>query len=91
VSITYHAAPDLDERVREIARLLELAHVDGRVRCVRSRGSRARWTVARCHVMPPPLKAALGIEMSRLDPGPADAPPRRSAHKAARLREPGGI
>ena len=63
MSIRYEPAPDMDAAVRRIARLLEMDHIDHRVRCVRSRGSRSRWTLARCHAMSAVFPVALGIPM----------------------------
>ena len=48
--IEYFPAPDVMERVEEIVELLRFDHVDlENTHCVRSRGSRARRTIARIH------------------------------------------
>jgi len=62
VAIRYHPAPDLDRRIREIAAAVGLPQVNERVRCIRSRGGRARWTLARCHNLSRAVAAALGIK-----------------------------
>ncbi len=61
VRIRYAHAPDIDAQVRRIAETLGLAHIDGRVVCMRSAGSRARWTLARCHALSRIMQAALGV------------------------------
>ena len=61
MAIQYVRAPDVDERVQEIARVLGLRHIDERVICIRAVGSRARWTLARCHALPKVFQAALGV------------------------------
>ncbi len=51
--IRYSAAPELEASVKEIVNHLGLTHVDpDRVRCVRSRGSKAYRTIARIHGLP---------------------------------------
>jgi len=61
--IKYFRAPDIEQRIRKIADRLELNHIDPqRVLCIRSRGSAARRTVARCHAMPRIMQAALGMD-----------------------------
>ena len=48
----YEHAPDLKNRVDEIARVLRMGHLDlGRVECLRSFGSSTKRTVARCHTI----------------------------------------
>ena len=59
----YQKAPDLDERVFDIVRKLNMEHVRlQRVVCIRSRGSKSRRTLARCHVLPKIIQEALGIK-----------------------------
>ena len=61
--IKYHRAPDIERRVCELIAALELAHIDPqRLACIRSRGSAARHTLARCHAMPRIMQAALGTK-----------------------------
>lgn len=60
--IQYESAPDLDMQVREIVGKLSLEHIDfSRVFCVRSKGSKSRRILARCHVLPRVMQKALGI------------------------------
>lgn len=48
----YIDAPDLQERMAEIVKTLEMSHIDlERVQCLRSRGSSSRRTIARCHAL----------------------------------------
>ena len=50
--IGYEPASDLQERMVEMVRLLEMNHVDvSRVICMRSRGSSSKRTIARCHAL----------------------------------------
>jgi predicted metallopeptidase len=59
----YQRAPDLDGRVFDIVRKLKMEHVQlPRVVCIRSRGSKSRRTLARCHVLPKIIQEALGIK-----------------------------
>jgi predicted metallopeptidase len=61
--MNYQKAPDLDERVFEIVQKLRMEHVKlPRVVCIRSRGSKSRRTLARCHVLPKIIQEALGIK-----------------------------
>ncbi len=61
MAIRYVRAPDLEDRVRRIARALAFDHIDERVICMRAEGSRAKWTLARCHALPKVFQAALGV------------------------------
>lgn len=48
----YEDAPDLYERMREVVETLSMRHIDiERVKCVRSFGSKAPRTLARCHAL----------------------------------------
>jgi predicted metallopeptidase len=59
----YQKATDLDERVFDIVQRLEMRHVQlPRVVCIRSKGSKSRRTLARCHVLPKIIQEALGIK-----------------------------
>jgi predicted metallopeptidase len=61
--MNYQKASDLDERVFDIVRKLEMEHVLlQRVVCIRSKGSKSRRTLARCHVLPKIIQEALGIK-----------------------------
>jgi predicted metallopeptidase len=58
--IQYHQAEDIDFRVREILRKLELTHIDEtRVTCLRSKGSTSRRVIARCHGLSRIMQLAL--------------------------------
>lgn len=57
--IKYERAPDIESRAREIADKLEIRHDFSRVIFVRSRGSKSRRTLARCHALPRIMQAAL--------------------------------
>ena len=60
--IRYEAAPDIQALFLDIVKTLNLRHVDTeRVTCLRSRGSSARRTIARCHGMSKVLQIAMGI------------------------------
>jgi predicted metallopeptidase len=59
--IRYEKAPELDEKIREIIGKLEMKFDISRIRCVRSRGSKARFVIARCHGIPKILQKALDI------------------------------
>ena len=61
--IKYELAQDIMERLREIARKIEMHHVrfDG-VYAVRSRGSQSRGTLARCHALSKIWQKCLGIK-----------------------------
>lgn len=59
----YIFADDLQERMNEIVKTLELVHVDlTRVKCFRSRGSSTKRTIARCHTIGKLMQKAIGIE-----------------------------
>lgn len=50
--IKYFEAPDIEKRMADLINSLELYHIDSsRVGCIRSRGSSAHRTIARCHGM----------------------------------------
>jgi len=58
--IKYFRAPDIEERMLDIITALDMDHINpARVVCIRSRGSSARRTIARCHAMPRIMQAAL--------------------------------
>lgn len=59
---TYAKAEDIKAIVDSIIESLELHHIDkGRIFCLRSKGSRARGTLARIHSFPKVYQAALGF------------------------------
>ncbi len=50
--MNYEYAPDLKERTVEIAKALEMNHIDlDRIECLRSSGSASKRTIARCHTI----------------------------------------
>jgi predicted metallopeptidase len=60
--IEYRPAKDIQDRVYDIALKLRMKHVDlSRVKCVRSVGSKSRYTLARIHVIPKIIQKALDI------------------------------
>lgn len=59
----YEYAPDIQERMAEIVRLLGFGHVNmQRVRCFRGVGSKARGVIARCHALGKLMQKAMGVE-----------------------------
>jgi predicted metallopeptidase len=59
----YELAPDLQARMEEMIRVLEMEHVDiSRVACIRSFGSSARGTIARCHTIGKVMQMAMGTK-----------------------------
>lgn len=60
--VSYHRAPDLEEHVRRIVQTLGMEHIDlARVAVVRSRGTRSKRVLARCHALSRIFQNALGI------------------------------
>lgn len=60
--ICYERAPDIQERIQIIAGKLDMKHDLARVICIRSKGSSARRTLARCHALPRIMQLALGTK-----------------------------
>lgn len=59
----YDYAPDLQARMEEIVRLLNLDWVDvNRVRCFRSYGSSTKRTIARCHTIGKLMQKAMNVK-----------------------------
>jgi predicted metallopeptidase len=59
----YTPAPDLQQRMHEIVRTLNLAHVNTeRVQCLRSFGSSSRMTIARCHTLGKLMQKAMNTK-----------------------------
>ena len=59
----YSIALDLQQRMCEIVRRLNLAHIDcNRVVCIRSQGSKARRVIARCHALPKIMQLAMEVK-----------------------------
>jgi len=60
--LEYHPAPDIDEEIAQIVRSLEMDHIQpGRVRAIRSRGTKSRRILARCHGLPKALQTGLSL------------------------------
>lgn len=58
----YQSAPDIDEELARIIRSLEWDHVDPRrVRAIRSRGTKSRRILARCHGLPKAIQTGLAL------------------------------
>ena len=58
--IQYHRAEDIDFRVKEILRKLEMTHIDEtQLTCLRSKGSASRRVIARCHGLSRIMQLAL--------------------------------
>ena len=63
MKIRYVQAPDLDEKVRKIVRLLGLSYIDPmRIKCVRSYGTNAPKTIARIHGVSKAFLTGVGIK-----------------------------
>jgi len=61
--IRYELAPEIDSKLKKIARRLKMDHIDmDRVKGVRSYGSAGRGVIARCHALPKVMQLALDIE-----------------------------
>ncbi len=61
--VSYERDPGLEEQVRQIACQLGMRHIDHtRLAVVRSRGTRSRRVLARCHALSRLFQHALGIE-----------------------------
>ena len=59
----YEFASDLQERMEEIINALFMNHIDfERVKCIRSRGSSTKNTLARCHTIGKVMQKAIGIK-----------------------------
>ena len=63
MSIKYHEAQDIKEKVRKIVQVLDMDHVNlERVFFIRSHESSSRNIIARCHALPKILQQVLEIE-----------------------------
>ena len=61
--IKYEPAPDLEQMARDIVIKTNMKHIDlTRVVCVRSRGSKSRRVIARCHALSRIFQHALDIK-----------------------------
>ena len=62
MTIKYHPAPDIEQKAIMIAEKTGIKHDFSRIKFVRSTGSQATRTLARCHAFPRVLQAALGMK-----------------------------
>ena len=63
MAIRYELAPDIMARLYDIAKKLGMEHVKfSGVYAVRSKGSRARGTIARCHALSKIFQKCLGVK-----------------------------
>lgn len=59
----YQDALDLQKRMEDIVKVLDFDHVDvKRVKCIRSKGSSTKRTIARCHALGKLMQKAMGVE-----------------------------
>ena len=58
--IRYERADDIEEEIGDLIQTLQMSHIDGsRVVCVRSRGSKSKGIIARCHGLSRIMQLAL--------------------------------
>jgi len=58
--IRYELAKDIGSKIKDIIHKLQMTHVDGsRVACVRSKGSKSKRVIARCHGLSRIMQLAL--------------------------------
>ncbi|MEM3140615.1 MAG: putative metallopeptidase [Nitrososphaerota archaeon] len=63
MKVKYSPAPDLEERIKKIVKILNLSYIDPeRVRCVRSYGSSSRSIYARIHGVSRAFLVGVGIK-----------------------------
>ena len=61
--IKYYTSIELEKKLIGITRTLDLAHIDlSRVIGIISQGSKSKYTLARCHVLPRIMQKALSIK-----------------------------
>lgn len=61
--IRYEFAPDIESKLKRIARRLKMNHIDlDRVKGVRSYGSTSNGIIARCHALPKVMQLALDMK-----------------------------
>jgi predicted metallopeptidase len=61
--LNYVDAPDLQQRMVEIVKVLGMDHVRlDSVKCLRSQGSSSRGTIARCHTLGKLMQKAMGTK-----------------------------
>jgi predicted metallopeptidase len=58
--IRYELAKDIGSKIEDIIHKLQMTHVDGsRVACIRSKGSKSKRVIARCHGLSRIMQLAL--------------------------------
>ena len=58
--IRYELAKDIGSKIKDIIHRLQMTHVDGsRVACIRSKGSKSKRVIARCHGLSKIIQLAL--------------------------------
>jgi len=58
--IRYELAKDIGSKIKDIIHKLQITHVDGsRVACIRSKGSKSKRVIARCHGLSRIMQLAL--------------------------------
>ncbi|MBI2084352.1 MAG: metallopeptidase [Candidatus Aenigmarchaeota archaeon] len=60
--IKYYKAPDIEMMLRDVTHKLRINHDLSRVACIRSRGSKSRRMLARCHTVSKAVQAGLDIK-----------------------------
>lgn len=60
--IKYFNAPDIQEQIQDIVDVLNIEHDVGRIKCIKSTGSKSRYTLARCHTVSRAVQTGLNIE-----------------------------
>jgi predicted metallopeptidase len=61
--IRYELAPDIESKLKKIARRLKMNHIDlNRVKGIRSHGSTSQGVIARCHALPKVMQLALDMQ-----------------------------
>lgn len=62
MGIKYFPAPDIEQKAKEIADIAQIERDFSRIHFMRSKGSSARRTLARCHTVPRVIQSALAIK-----------------------------
>ncbi len=62
MGIKYDSAPDIENITKLIAERLDIDHDFSRVKFVRSKGSKSKRTLARCHALPRIMQKALDVK-----------------------------
>jgi len=60
--IKYFPAPDIEQKAKEICEVAGINRDFSRIHFIRSRGSKSRGTLARCHATPKAIQAGLSIK-----------------------------